>query len=209
MLRTFNRLVDPTSGEIEFSGKPLGSYDPIELRRRLGYVQQEGGLIPHWTVSRNVALVPTLLGWPAEKTKPRVRELLELVDLAPDTYADRYPRTLSGGQRQRVAIARALAADPSVVLLDEPFGALDPLTRGGMQDEFRQLQKRLGKTIVLVTHDLEEAFYLADRIAVMFQGRIEQIGTAQDLREHPSSEYVERLLERHRRHVETTAGAGS
>lgn len=207
LLRTFNRLVDPTSGHLEFAGRPLDTFDAIQLRRGFGYVQQEGGLIPHWTVARNVALVPTLLGQASETIATRVRELLHMVDLDPDAYAGRFPRTLSGGQRQRVAIARAMAADPQVVLLDEPFGALDPLTRGGMQDEFRELQRRWGKTLILVTHDLDEAFYLADRIVVMYQGGIEQVAASAELRENPTSNYVKRLLEQHRRHRQPTASS--
>jgi osmoprotectant transport system ATP-binding protein len=167
LLRMFSRLEEPTEGTILIEGRPAVDHDPIELRRHTGYVQQEGGLLPHWTVQRNVELVPELLGWEAERRRARSSELLALVGLVPDKFRWRYPRQLSGGQRQRVAFARALAADPPVVLLDEPFGALDALTRLELQREFLQLRRRLAKTILLVTHDLQEAFRLGDRIAVM------------------------------------------
>jgi osmoprotectant transport system ATP-binding protein len=158
LLRMFNRLEEPSEGTILIEGRPAASHDPIGLRRHTGYVQQEGGLLPHWSVARNVELVPELLGWPAERRRARTQELLSLVGLGEGGIASRYPRQLSGGQRQRVAFARALAADPPVVLLDEPFGALDALTRLELQREFLQLKRRLAKTILLVTHDLQEAF---------------------------------------------------
>ena len=194
LLRMLNRMVAPTSGSILINAQPVGELDPIELRRRTGYVPQEGGLLPHWTIRRNVELVPTLLGWPADRCRQRSTELLQLVGLDADAYGDRYPRQLSGGQRQRVAFARALAADPEVVLLDEPFGALDAITRGELQQEFLRLKQQLGKTMLLVTHDLREAFLLADRIAVMRGGIIEQCDKPEQLRSAPANDYVRSLL---------------
>jgi osmoprotectant transport system ATP-binding protein len=195
LLRLFNRLEVASSGEVLVAGEPVESSDPIELRRRIGYVQQEGGLLPHWTVERNIGLVPELLGWTAQKRRDRVAELLDLVGLPAPSYAARYPRELSGGQRQRVAFARAIAADPPVVLLDEPFGALDAITRLELHDEFQRLRSRLGKTFLLVTHDLGEAFRLADRVAVMKSGRVLQVAAPDHLEHHPADPYVERLLE--------------
>lgn len=194
LLRLFNRLEEPTSGEVRIGGRPSVEHDPIQLRRHTGYVQQEGGLLPHWTVERNVNLVPWLLGRSGEETGRRAAELIELVGLDPGLYRKRYPNQLSGGERQRVAFARALAADPDVILLDEPFGALDALTRLDMQEEFLTIKERLGKTIVLVTHDLEEAFRLADRIAVMKDGSIHQIGDPATLVREPATEYVSALV---------------
>ena len=194
LLRLFNRLHEPTAGEVRIGGHPARSLDPILLRRRTGYVQQDGGLLPHWTVGRNVGLVTSLLGWDAARRRERADELLELVGLPPDRYRDRYPKELSGGQRQRVAFARAVAADPEVILLDEPFGALDALTRLELQGEFLRLKRRLGKTMILVTHDIAEAFRLGDRIAVMKEGRILQIASPGDLRASPAEGYVKKLL---------------
>lgn len=201
LLRLFNRLEEPSEGQIRIRGRSSGSWNPIDLRRQTGYVQQEGGLLPHWTVARNVALVPELLGWDRERRERRVAELLGLVDLPPDLFLGRYPRELSGGQRQRVAFARALAAEPEVILLDEPFGALDALTRLELQEAFLSLKRRLSKTMVLVTHDLEEAFRLGDRIAVMKGGEIIQVGTAVLLRDEPADPYVKTLLARRRMEV--------
>ena len=156
-LRLINRLLDPSAGQVLVEGKPTTEWDPIALRRRTGYVIQEGGLFPHFTIGDNVALVPNLSGWDEARTNSRVKELLQLVGLDPKQFAQRYPRELSGGQRQRVGVARALAADPPLLLLDEPFGALDPLTRAGLQREFAALAQRLRKTAVVVTHDVREA----------------------------------------------------
>jgi len=194
LLRMFNRLEDPTRGEVRIRGEAAARLDPIEVRRHTGYVQQDGGLLPHWTVGRNVELVPALLAWEAPRRRARADELLERVGLPPATYRDRYPIELSGGQRQRVAFARALAADPDVILLDEPFGALDALTRLDLQDAFLQLQHEIRKTLVLVTHDMAEAFRLGDRAAVMRQGRILQIGTPHELRTAPVDPYVAALV---------------
>jgi len=177
-LKLINRLLEPTSGEVRVEGKLTTEWNAIELRRHIGYVIQESGLFPHFTVERNVSLVPRLIGWPEEKITSRVRELLELVGLEPELFAHRYPRELSGGQRQRVGVARALAADPTIVLMDEPFGALDPLTRAELQGEFAALTKRLNKTIVFVTHDIREAFKLASRIGLFKDGHLIELATA-------------------------------
>ena len=171
-LKLVNRLLTPSAGEVLVEGKATTAWDPITLRRRIGYVIQEGGLFPHFIIARNVGLVPDLSGWDRERTRERVRELLQLVGLDPDHFAERYPRELSGGQRQRVGVARALAADPPLLLLDEPFGALDPLTRASLQREFADLTKRLGKTAILVTHDVREALILASRIGLMHKGQL-------------------------------------
>ena len=199
LLRCFNRTVRPTGGEIRVEGKAVAEADPVALRRRIGFVQQEGGLLPHWTVERNVELVPRLLGWERPRRRRRGREVLELVGLDPDVVGPRYPRQLSGGQRQRVAFARALAAEPRVVLLDEPFGALDALTRLELQGEFRRLQKAVERTMLLVTHDLDEAFALADRVAVLRAGRLLQVAAPRELLDHPADPYVASLLELRKR----------
>jgi osmoprotectant transport system ATP-binding protein len=172
-----NRLLEPTAGTVRVEGVATTAWDAIKLRRRIGYVIQEAGLFPHLTVAENVGLVPRLERWEAKRIGARVSELLELVGLAPSTFAARYPRELSGGQRQRVGIARALAADPPIMLLDEPFSALDPITRRDIQLEFKALQKRLGKTLVFVTHDVREALVLATRIGLMQDGRLAFLGT--------------------------------
>ena len=171
-LKLINRLLLPTSGQVFVEGKPTSEWEPIRLRRKTGYVIQEGGLFPHFTVAENVGLVPSLEGWQENKLKERVRELLTLVGLEPNNFADRFPSELSGGQRQRVGVARALAADPSLLLLDEPFGALDPMTRAGLQREFANLKTTLGKTVVLVTHDVREALLLGSRIGLMDKGQL-------------------------------------
>jgi osmoprotectant transport system ATP-binding protein len=171
-LKLINRLLEPTHGEVRVEDRPTTDWDPIRLRRRIGYVIQETGLFPHFSVERNIGLVPRLEGWPESRTAQRVRELLELVGLDPQEFASRYPKELSGGQRQRVGVARALAADPPVILMDEPFGALDPLTRSEMQHEFALLTQKLKKTIVFVTHDIREAFTLASRIGLFKDGRL-------------------------------------
>ena len=186
-LKLINRLLEPTAGEVRLAGEPAASQPVTRLRRRIGYVIQEVGLFPHFTVERNVSLVPRLEGWEPARIGERVRELLRLVGLDPDTFAPRYPHELSGGQRQRVGVARALAADPPVLLLDEPFGALDPITRVELQREFRALEGRLGKGMVFVTHDVREGLMLATRLGLMQQGRLVFLGTAEELRasEHP------------------------
>jgi osmoprotectant transport system ATP-binding protein len=171
-LKLINRLIEPTSGEVFVEGRSTTDWDSIELRRRIGYVLQDGGLFPHFTVAENVALVPRLLDWDFDRMRRRTDELLELVGLEPGKFAERYPHELSGGQRQRVGVARALAADPQIILLDEPFGALDAITRTNLQKEFARLVRDLDKTAVFVTHDLHEAMLLASRIALMDKGRI-------------------------------------
>jgi osmoprotectant transport system ATP-binding protein len=171
-LKLINRLIEPTSGAVLVEGKATIDWNPINLRRRIGYVLQEGGLFPHFTIERNVALVPELENWNEAKRRERVAEMLQLVGLNPQKFAGRFPHELSGGQRQRVGVARALAANPDLLLLDEPFGALDPITRRNLQKEFAELAKSLGKTAVFVTHDLHEAFVLGTRICLMEKGRI-------------------------------------
>jgi len=178
-LKLVNRLLTPTSGEVIVEGKATGEWDVIRLRRRTGYVIQEAGLFPHFTVEQNVALLPNLEDWDEARTRERVREMLALVGLDPQKFADRYPRELSGGQRQRVGVARALAADPPLLLMDEPFGALDPLTRASLQKEFAELKARLGKTVIFVTHDVREALMLGSRIALMDKGKIVLLETPQ------------------------------
>jgi osmoprotectant transport system ATP-binding protein len=186
-LKLVNALLMPTDGEVRVAGKATSSWDPIRLRRQTGYVIQEVGLFPHLTVGRNVGLVPELEGWPAARITARVEELLELVGLPAREYAGRWPHQLSGGQRQRVGVARALAADPPLLLLDEPFGALDPITRTELQREFRALQGRLRKTAVFVTHDMREAALIGDRIALMDAGRVVALGTLATLRAHAAA----------------------
>lgn len=181
-LKLINRLIEPTTGEVLVEGRSTADWNPIELRRHIGYVLQEGGLFPHFTVAENVALVLRLLNWDKDKTRDRANEMLDLVGLKPDKFAGRFPHELSGGQRQRVGVARALAADPQIVLLDEPFGALDAITRTNLQKEFARLVRELGKTAVFVTHDLHEAMLLSSRIALMDKGRIVLLGTPEDFR---------------------------
>jgi osmoprotectant transport system ATP-binding protein len=170
-MKLINRLIDPTDGDVRVQGKSTVEWDPIKLRRRIGYVIQEVGLFPHLTVEENIGVVPRLEGWESAKIHLRAREMLKLIGLEPDSFLARLPKELSGGQRQRVGVARALAADPPIILLDEPFGALDPITRREIQSEFRLLQERLGKTMVFVTHDVREAFYLASRICLLKDGQ--------------------------------------
>jgi osmoprotectant transport system ATP-binding protein len=176
-LKMINRLIEPTGGEVIVEERKTTEWDPIELRRRIGYVLQDAGLLPHFTVAENVGLVPTLLDWEAERKRARVREMLELVGLPSSRFAKRFPHELSGGQRQRVGLARALAADPNLLLLDEPFGALDAITRTKLQKEFQALVRTLNKTAVFVTHDLHEAMLLGSRIALMDKGKIAMLDT--------------------------------
>ena len=187
-LKLINRLLEPTAGEIRIAGRPTHALEATRLRRGIGYVIQEIGLFPHFTVERNVGLVPRLEGWPAERIAARVRELLALVGLDPGVFGARYPHELSGGQRQRVGVARALAADPPLLLLDEPCGALDPITRVELQREFLALQRRLRKAIVFVTHDVREGLLLGNAIGLMQEGRIVFLGTPEEFRrsEHPA-----------------------
>jgi osmoprotectant transport system ATP-binding protein len=187
-MKLINRLIDPTSGEVRVEGKPTLEWDPIKLRRRIGYVIQEIGLFPHLTVEDNIGVVPRLERWEPERIKWRARELLNLVGLDPDKFVSRLPNELSGGQRQRVGVARALAADPPLILLDEPFGALDPITRREIQREFRSLQERLRKTMVFVTHDVREAFFLASHICLLSDGRAVMTGKPEDFLKSDHSE---------------------
>jgi len=193
-LRLVNQLLAPTAGEVIVEGKATSEWDVIRLRRHTGYVIQEAGLFPHFTVEQNVALVPNLENWDDLRVRERVREMLSLVGLDPERFADRYPRELSGGQRQRVGVARALAADPPLLLMDEPFGALDPLTRASLQKEFAELKTRLGKTVIFVTHDVREALMLGSRIALMDKGTIVLLETPQGFLKS-EDEYASAYLE--------------
>lgn len=201
LLRIANRLIELDAGAVEIDGGPLAAHDPVLLRRRIGYVFQGIGLFPHLSAAENVAIVPRLTGRPAAWRTARAHELLELMGLDPTLYAGRYPDELSGGQRQRVAVARALAADPPYLFMDEPFGALDALTRDALQQELAAIKRRLGKTILFVTHDIFEAFALGDRVAVMNGGRLEQTGTPHQLVHAPATDFVRELLARPRRQL--------
>lgn len=189
-LKMINRLVQPTSGKILIGGEDTASFDVVELRRRIGYVIQQVGLFPNMTVEGNIALVPQMLGWDKARTRKRVEELLELVALDPAVFMRCYPRDLSGGQQQRVGVARALAADPPVMLMDEPFGAIDPINRTAIQDEFRKIQRRLNKTVVFVSHDIDEAVKMADKIAIFRDGKLEQYGPPEELLARPASAFI-------------------
>lgn len=193
-LKTVNRLVEPTSGQVLIDRVDVTRQDPIALRRRVGYVIQQVGLFPHRTIAENVATVPELVGWERARVRERVTELLELVGLDPASYGPRYPAQLSGGERQRVGVARALAAEPPVMLMDEPFGAVDPIVRERLQDEFLRIHEQLGMTVLFVTHDIDEAIKLGDHVAVLRAGRLVQYATPQVLLEHPSDEFVARFV---------------
>lgn len=194
-MKMINRIIEPTSGSITIDGEDILSLNPNELRRRIGYVIQQIGLFPHMTIAENISVVPRLLGWDRNKTQARVEELLSVVELDPGTFAHRYPRQLSGGQQQRVGVARALAADPPVMLMDEPFGATDPITREKLQSEFLRLQEKLSKTIVFVTHDFDEAVRLGDRIAVLSErSQIEQFDTPANILANPANDYVSQFV---------------
>lgn len=188
-IKLINCLLTPSSGEVWVQGQPTSQWNVIQLRRQIGYVIQETGLFPHFTIARNVGIVPTLQGWTTKQIKRRVSELLDLVGLDPSQFADRYPHQLSGGQRQRVGVARALAADPTLLLMDEPFGALDPITRLELQQELKRLQQELGKTIVFVTHDIQEAFVLGSQIGLMEAGYLVELATPQQFLQssHPEA----------------------
>ena len=190
-LKMINRLIEPSSGRISIAGKDIRSQNADHLRRQVGYVIQGGSLFPHMTVAQNIGLVPGLLKWDKKRIDERVEELLDLVNLDPGRYRDRYPRELSGGQQQRVGVARGLVADPNILLMDEPFGAVDPIVRDELQQELLRLQRELGKTIVFVTHDIEEAFRLGDRVAILEKGgKIAQVGTPAEILAAPASEFV-------------------
>lgn len=194
LLRMINRLVEPSSGEVRINGTPTGTLAKHVLRRRIGYAIQGHGLFPHYTVARNIAAVPELLGWPKEKISARVDELLDLFSMEPEQFRDRYPAELSGGQQQRVGVARALASRPDLLLMDEPFGALDPIIRARAQEDLRRIQQTLGSTIMLVTHDMEEAMQLGDRVAVMDEGRLVQHGTPAEIILRPATDFVAEMV---------------
>ncbi len=194
LLRTVNRLIEPSEGTVFIGERDVRQLDEVELRRSIGYVIQSIGLFPHMSVLENVMVVPRLLGWPRQKREARAREMLALVGLEPQTFAGRFPRELSGGQAQRVGLARALAADPPVLLMDEPFGAVDPPTRERLQDEFLRLQSELKKTVIFVTHDLEEAVKISDRVCLMNAGRIEQYDPPEVLLRKPKTPFVQSFL---------------
>lgn len=195
-LKMINRLIEPTAGTITVQGEDILRKDPIQLRRSIGYVFQGIGLFPHMTVRGNIEVAPRLLGWPARRRHQRTDELLDLVGLDTEQFSDRYPDELSGGQKQRIGVARALATNPDILLMDEPFGALDAVTRDDLQKEVLSLKQRLNKTIVFVTHDILEALTLADRIAVLHEGDLEQIGTTEDIAERPATPFVRELFGR-------------
>ncbi len=201
-LKMINRLCEPARGCVRVEGRDIMSVDPPTLRRGMGYVIQGVGLFPHVTIADNIATVPRLLGWDAERIGARVNELLELVHLPAQVYRDRLPRQLSGGQRQRVGLARALAAQPGIMLMDEPFGALDPLTRDDLQREYQQLHQQLKLTTIMVTHDMTEALLLADRIAVMAQGRVVQVAAPAQMLKAPTDKLVRQLMETPKRQAQ-------
>ncbi|MGY4687071.1 glycine/betaine ABC transporter ATPase [Petrotoga mexicana DSM 14811] len=193
-LKMINRLIERTSGDILFNGKSIDDINPIQLRRSIGYVIQEIGLFPHMTVFDNIAVVPRLLKWPEEKIKKRVYDLLDLVNLDPDTNAYKFPAQLSGGQRQRVGVARGLAADPDILLMDEPFGAIDPINRETLQDAFLEIQEKIKKTIIFVTHDIREAIKLGDKIAIFKDGELVQYDETQNIVQNPKNDFVKDIL---------------
>jgi len=197
-MKMVNRLIDPTSGSVLLDDVDVMEQDPIRLRRKIGYAIQHIGLFPHMTVAENVSVVPNLLRWPRPELHEWVGELLTKVGLPPEEFRDRYPSELSGGQRQRVGVARALAADPPVVLMDEPFGALDPITREQLQNEFIDLQSEIQKTVIFVTHDVFEAVKMGDRIALLHEGELQQLGAPRDIVERPANEFVDHFLGQHR-----------
>lgn len=197
-LEMINRLEKQTSGSIYINDQDISKIDKVELRRNIGYVIQQTGLFPHFTIGRNIGLVPRLQNWPEERIEARTRELLEMVGMNPSDYIDRFPCELSGGQRQRIGVLRALAAEPDIILMDEPFGALDPITRENLQDDLKRLQSKLKKTIVFVTHDMDEALKLGDRVVLMRKGRIVQADSPEDLLRNPADEFVEEFIGRDR-----------
>ncbi|RIN91882.1 ATP-binding cassette domain-containing protein [Mammaliicoccus sciuri] len=196
-LRMINRMIEPTSGTITLDGKDLSKMNPVNLRRNIGYVIQQIGLMPHMTILENIVLVPKLLKWTKEEKEKKAKELIKLVDL-PESYLDLYPSQLSGGQQQRIGVVRALAADQDIILMDEPFGALDPITRDTLQDLVKTLQQKLGKTIIFVTHDMDEAIKLADRICIMSQGEIIQFDTPNNILKNPANDFVREFIGQNR-----------
>jgi osmoprotectant transport system ATP-binding protein len=193
-MKMVNRLIEPTSGSIEIDGSDIMSQNPIELRRNIGYAIQHIGLFPHMTVGENIAVIPKMLSWESARIKDRVDHLLEMVGLEPDEFRDRYPLQLSGGQKQRIGVGRALAADPPIVLMDEPFGALDPITREQLQDEFLELESEIKKTIIFVTHDIFEAVKMGEKVALLNEGRLVQLSEPAELIDNPANEFVENFL---------------
>ena len=193
LLKMINRLYEPTSGEIYFNGEAVTKLPVNDYRRKIGYVIQQSGLFPHMTVEDNIAAVPRLLKWDEKRIKARVEELLLLIGLEPERYRKSFPRQLSGGEQQRVGLARAMASDPAVMLMDEPFGAIDAITRTGLQDELKRIQSELHKTILFVTHDIQEAFKLGDRVIIMDKGRLQQFDTPYNILFHPQNDYVRKL----------------
>ncbi|MDU3830350.1 MAG: betaine/proline/choline family ABC transporter ATP-binding protein, partial [Staphylococcus sp.] len=196
-LRMINRMIEPTEGSIEMNGKDVRNMNPVELRRSIGYVIQQIGLMPHMTIRENIVLVPKLLKWSKEKKDAKAKELIKLVDL-PEDYLDRYPSELSGGQQQRIGVVRALAAEQDIILMDEPFGALDPITRDTLQDLVKDLQKKLGKTFIFVTHDMDEAIKLADKICIMSKGQIVQYDTPDNILRYPANDFVREFIGQNR-----------
>lgn len=194
LLKLINRLEVPTAGEVFIGEKAISAIDPVELRKTIGYVIQRIGLFPHMTIEKNAALVPNLKGWPKDKTTARIHELMKMVGLEPNQFLQKYPLELSGGQQQRIGVVRALAANPEIILMDEPFSALDPISREQLQDEIKYLQKKIKKTIVFVTHDIDEAIKIADMIVVMKDGMIEQVGTPTELIENPLNDFVKNFI---------------
>ena len=195
LLKMVNRLYEPDTGSIILFGEDISTVDVVKVRRRIGYVIQQIGLFPHYTVSENIATVPKLLGWDKEKTAARVDELLNLVGLEPKEFRERYPAQLSGGQQQRIGLARALAIDPKIMLMDEPFGAIDSITREKLQDELLNLHREMGKTILFVTHDIEEAFKLGDRVIIMNEGKILRFDTPEAIIRQPADPFVQSLVD--------------
>ncbi|MBE0523967.1 MAG: betaine/proline/choline family ABC transporter ATP-binding protein [Methanosarcinales archaeon] len=198
-LRLINRLIEPDEGSIYINGNDITEFDPVSLRRNIGYVIQNIGLFPHLTIKNNIGLVPKLEGWPDKRIWERVRYLLDFVSMPPETFMERYPKQLSGGQQQRVGLARALAMDPPLLLMDEPFGALDPILRRQLQDEFYRIKQEIGRTIVFVTHDIDEAFILGDRIAIMADAGLVQVGTPEELILNPENDLVADIVDSKRK----------
>ena len=204
-LKMINRLVEPTEGRILINGQSILNRKPEELRRNIGYVIQSIGLFPHYTIEQNISVVPRLLKWNEKRIQNRSRDLLELVGMEPDQFAGRMPEALSGGQQQRVGLARALAGDPEILLMDEPFGALDPITKESIRDEFKKLLREIDKTVILVTHDVFEAFALCDRICLMDQGKVQQTGTPKELLFYPANGFVKSFFDNHRFQLEMSS----
>ncbi|MDO4615843.1 MAG: ABC transporter ATP-binding protein [Lachnospiraceae bacterium] len=194
LLKMTNRLIDPTEGKIVLFGENIAQVDPVVVRRRMGYVIQQVGLFPHMTVEENIGIIPKLEGWDKERIHQRVTELLELVELKPDEYRTRYPSQLSGGQQQRIGLARALVTDPKIMLLDEPFGAIDAITRLNLQNELMRIHQGMNKTFLLVTHDINEAFRLGNRVMIMNEGKLLQFDTPANIIRHPADPFVETLI---------------